>query len=386
MADANIGKAIATRPQLLASDIGNGWVPLIKYFKLLGIQDAGILRIFCVHPSVFCMNLEKNIAPKVRFFRAIGIREDAIGQVLVAFPALLSYSLDRKIRPVVRFILEEAGVKEEHIGKVIALRPQLIGTSLTLRLQPLVKFLRNHQLKREHTGHMVADFPMLLRYNLAIVESKLRYFKRSMKRPLEDLVLFPRYFSYSLEERIKPRQQILKSHGLVFHLRYMLACNDETFDDRVKAALERRALGISSDEGTEHETEEDEELTQESTTTEAYVPRKTSIWGAIRGDSAEDQNMSNFEVPMAMVEDRLEFEEDDAGREGSAEGLSGRLRMENDGHPYNASSEAEDDEWFPEDGDPANESEIDDEENEHFGEDEDINLDEDDDFLMKYCV
>lgn len=92
----------------------------------------------------------------------------------------------------VRFILEEAGVKEEHIGKVIALRPQLIGTSLTLRLQPLVKFLRNHQLKREHTGHMVADFPMLLRYNLAIVESKLRYFKRSMKRPLEDLVLFPR--------------------------------------------------------------------------------------------------------------------------------------------------------------------------------------------------
>lgn len=65
MADANIGKAIATRPQLLASDIGNGWVPLIKYFKLLGIQDAGILRIFCVHPSVFCMNLEKNIAPKV---------------------------------------------------------------------------------------------------------------------------------------------------------------------------------------------------------------------------------------------------------------------------------------------------------------------------------
>lgn len=166
----------------------------------------------------------------------------------------------------------------------------------------------------------------------------------------------------------------------------MLACNDETFDDRVKAALERRALGISSDEGTEHETEEDEELTQESTTTEAYVPRKTSIWGAIRGDSAEDQNMSNFEVPMAMVEDRLEFEEDDAGREGSAEGLSGRLRMENDGHPYNASSEAEDDEWFPEDGDPANESEIDDEENEHFGEDEDINLDEDDDFLMKYCV
>ncbi|KAG0630296.1 hypothetical protein M758_1G168200 [Ceratodon purpureus] len=192
LVDASIGKAIAQRPQLLACDIENGWQRLVKYFKFLGIQDAGIQRIFHVHPSVFCMNLEKNIAPKVRFFRAIGIREDAIGQVIVDFPALMSYSMDRKIRPVVRFILEEAGVKEEHIGKVIALRPQLIGTGLTLRLKPLVQYLRNQQLRREEIGRMVADFPMLLRYNLVVIESKLKFFKRHMKRPVEDLISFPR--------------------------------------------------------------------------------------------------------------------------------------------------------------------------------------------------
>jgi mTERF domain-containing protein len=66
LVDASIGKAIATRPQLLACDIQDGWQRLIKYFKFLGIQDSGIQRIFCVHPSVFCMNLEKNIAPKVK--------------------------------------------------------------------------------------------------------------------------------------------------------------------------------------------------------------------------------------------------------------------------------------------------------------------------------
>ena len=92
----------------------------------------------------------------------------------------------------VRFILEEAGVKEEQIGKVIALRPQLIGTGLTLRLKPLVKYLRNQQLRREEIGRMVADFPMLLRYNLVIIESKFKYFKRHMKRPIEDLISFPR--------------------------------------------------------------------------------------------------------------------------------------------------------------------------------------------------
>lgn len=96
--------------------------------------------------------------------------------------------------------------------------------------------------------------------------------------------------------------------------------------------------------------------------------------------------MFNFEVLMVMVEDWLEFEEDDVGCEGSVEGLLGRLWMENDGYFYNVFSEVEDDEWFLEDGDLVNEFEIDDEENEYFGEDEDINFDEDDDFFMKYCV
>lgn len=68
LVNASIGKAIALRPQLLACDIENGWQRLVKYFKFLGIQDAGIQRIFCVHPSVFCMNLEKNIAPKVKLY------------------------------------------------------------------------------------------------------------------------------------------------------------------------------------------------------------------------------------------------------------------------------------------------------------------------------
>lgn len=70
LVDSSIGKAISMRPQLVACDIENGWQRLVKYFKLLGIEDAGIQRMFCVHPSVFCMNLERNIAPKVILYHA----------------------------------------------------------------------------------------------------------------------------------------------------------------------------------------------------------------------------------------------------------------------------------------------------------------------------
>lgn len=117
-------------------------------------------------------------------------------------------------------------MKEEHIGKVIALRPQLIGTGLTLRLKPLVQYLRNQQLRREEIGDMVANFPMLLRYNLVVIESKFRYFKRRMKRPIDDLISFPRYvilcfpFGHSQNPLYEIKLQIFTSYevhvGLVF--------------------------------------------------------------------------------------------------------------------------------------------------------------------------
>ena len=47
----------------------------------------------------------------------------------------------------------------------------------------------------------------------------------------------PRYFSYALDTRIKPRWTRVRQLGLQFSLRYMLACSDELFELRVQVAL-----------------------------------------------------------------------------------------------------------------------------------------------------
>jgi len=195
------------------------------------------------------------------------------------------------------------------------------------------------------------------------------------------VVYVDRYFSYSLEGRIKPRQQILKSNDLMLNLRYMLACNDERFDQRVKAALERRALGISSDQHVEQESD-DEELAREHTITNAWVPSDTNIWGALRGDIAADEDTEDFEVSATWGEDdMLETEEDyPSDNEPSLEQLAGTVPIQNDDdHPCNTSSKelASDDEWLP-DVDSTDDN-IEDEENESI-------VDDDIDFLMKYCV
>lgn len=50
-----------------------------------------------------------------------------------------------------------------------------------------------------------------------------------------------------MQGRIVPRQKILKNEGLEFNLRYMLACSDELFAQRVEAALQGRTLDATEE-------------------------------------------------------------------------------------------------------------------------------------------
>ncbi|KAG8368238.1 hypothetical protein BUALT_Bualt15G0024500 [Buddleja alternifolia] len=236
----DMGRLLAFKPQLMACSIEDRWRPLVKYFYYLGISKDGMRRILTMKPMVFCVDLENTIVPKVQFLRDIGVAEDAIGSVLARFPSLLTYSLYKKIRPVVIFLLTRAGVSQQDVGKVIALQPELLGCSIANKLDHNVKYFLSLGITLPQLGEMVSDFPMLLRYNIDVLRPKYRYLRRMMIRPLEDLIEFPRFLSYSLEGRIIPRHKIMVENRINFKLRYMLASTDEEFDIRVEDAIERR--------------------------------------------------------------------------------------------------------------------------------------------------
>lgn len=90
-------------------------------------------------------------------------------------------------------MLTNAGVSQRDIGKVIALGPELLGCSIANKLDHNVKYFLSLGIKLPVLGQMIADFPMLLRYNIDILRPKYRYLRRMMVRPLQDLIEFPRY-------------------------------------------------------------------------------------------------------------------------------------------------------------------------------------------------
>ena len=90
------------------------------------------------------------------------------------------------------FLLTKAGVTQRDIGKVIALGPELLGCNITHKLDVNVKYFLSLGIPLRSLGEMVADFPMLLRYNIDVLRPKYRFLRRIMVRPLKDLIEFPR--------------------------------------------------------------------------------------------------------------------------------------------------------------------------------------------------
>lgn len=85
-------------------------------------------------------------------------------------------------------------------------------------------------LSKRDVTFMVCRFSPILGYSIKeVLRPKLEFLVKTMKKPMRDVVDYPRYFSYSLEKKIEPRYWELKSRNVECSLKDMLSKNDEEF-------------------------------------------------------------------------------------------------------------------------------------------------------------
>lgn len=85
-------------------------------------------------------------------------------------------------------------------------------------------------LSEKDIAYMVRSFSPLLGYSIEeVLRPKVEFLVNTMERPVKDVVGYPRYFSYSLEKKIKPRFWVLKRRNIECSLKDMLGKNDEDF-------------------------------------------------------------------------------------------------------------------------------------------------------------
>ncbi|CAI9116433.1 OLC1v1017574C1 [Oldenlandia corymbosa var. corymbosa] len=187
-----LGRLIARSPQLLVQKIEE-FVEVITFFKDLGLDDASIGRMLARRPEIFAVSIEETLKRKIGFLTSIGILKDHLPRVVKKYPDMFVCDVDRALRPRVKYLMK-------------------IGIS------------------KKDVGFMVRRFSPLLGYSIeGVLRPKLEFLIRIMEKPLRDVVDYPRYFSYSLEKKIKPRYWVLKGRNLDCSLKDMLNKNDEEF-------------------------------------------------------------------------------------------------------------------------------------------------------------
>lgn len=94
-------------------------------------------------------------------------------------------------------------------------------------------------LSKIDTRTIFRRFPPLFCYSIKEnFEPKFDYFMVEMGRDLKEIVEFPQYFSFSLENRIKPRHRKCVEKGVILSLPLMLKSSEQRFLDRLEVCCD----------------------------------------------------------------------------------------------------------------------------------------------------
>nr|GMD46284.1 transcription termination factor MTEF1, chloroplastic isoform X1 [Ipomoea batatas] len=235
--------------------------------KLLYLDSLGVdsFRCFNSNPSLVSASL-RQVKSVIDFLHALNLGSHDVRRVLHTCPEILTTPLSSTLLPAVTFLLREAGVDARSLPGVIRRRPRLLTRPVEEHLRPTLNFLQTTVgindvsrwatllccsvdskflprldyfqklgFSKQESTAIFRQFPPLFRYSIEEnLEPKFNYFLVEMGRELKELMDYPQYFSFSLENRIKPRHQMCVEKGVCLSLPMMLKSSEVRFRDRLE--------------------------------------------------------------------------------------------------------------------------------------------------------
>ncbi|KAK4427019.1 Transcription termination factor MT, chloroplastic [Sesamum alatum] len=237
--DNDLGKMLVKYPWILSASILENFEKVIDFFDEEKVPKISSSRAIKNWPHILGCSVNK-LKLIVEQFSEIGITNKKLGHVIATSPQLLlrkpqefvqffAASIDKTLEKKLEF-LSNVGIPKTHLPRVIRKYPELFVCDVDRALLPRMRYLMRIGLSKKDIGSMVCRFSPILGYSIEeVFRPKLEFLVYTMKRPVRDVVDYPRYFSYSLEKKIKPRYWVLKGRNVEFTLKEMLGKNDEEF-------------------------------------------------------------------------------------------------------------------------------------------------------------
>ena len=144
--------------------------------------------------------------------------------LILRCPRLLFSDVEFCLKPTLNF-LRQVGL--EGLDKPTNLNAHLLNTRVE-KLRGKIGFLQEIGFSYEEAARACARMPAIFGYGTeANLRPKFEYLVKDMNRSVEELIKFPQYFGFSLENRIMPRHLHLKQRNVRIPLNRMLCLGGE---------------------------------------------------------------------------------------------------------------------------------------------------------------
>ncbi|PWA44215.1 transcription termination factor [Artemisia annua] len=227
VAEASVHQAIKSWPLLLGCSVGKLKL-MIDQFHELGVTEKMLHKVIATSPQLL-MQKPREFCEVITYLKGLGLDEESVGRLLGRCPEVFTTNIDKTLKKKVAF-LNELGVSKKHLPRVIRKYPEFFVCDVNNSLLPRMRYLKKIGLSKREIAFMVGRFSPLLGYSVEeVLRPKYEFLVNTMQKPLEEVVEYPRYFSYSLEKKIKPRFWVIKGMNCECSLKDMLGRNDEEF-------------------------------------------------------------------------------------------------------------------------------------------------------------
>lgn len=231
---SHIPTILNKRPQLCGISLAENLIPNMAFLESLGVDKKQWAKVIYRFPALLTYSRQK-VNTTVDFLYEMGLSEESIGKILTRCPNIISYSVEDKLRPTAEYF-RSLGVD---VAILLHRTPQNFGLSIETNLKPVTEFFLERGYSMEDVGIMISRYGALYTFSLAENLIPKWEFYLTMEYPQSELVKFPQYFGYSLEQRIKLRYAHMKECGVMLLLNQLLSLSSHEFDKALKRKLKK---------------------------------------------------------------------------------------------------------------------------------------------------
>lgn len=201
---------------------------MVESLGELSVRNKKMGKVIAKSPQLLLRKPEE-FFQVVSLLENLGFDRETVGKIVLRCPEIFAASIEKTLNKKLGF-LKSMGISNDHLPRVIKKYPEVLVSDVDRTLIPRINYLMEIGLTKREIAFMVRRFSPLLGYSIEeVFIPKLEFLVKTMEKPLKEIVDYPRYFSYSLEKKIKPRYWVLKGRKVECSLKDMLSKNDEEF-------------------------------------------------------------------------------------------------------------------------------------------------------------